>query len=345
MATLNRTKKETKTILKWGGISLVIILLFFTGIRFATFVKQILTPPAPPQASFGKLSSIPFPDRQKENITYSLDTLSGFLPNFSDRAKVYKIAPTQATLLGLEKTREKVGKVGFTSSGTQIAEDTYQWVDQNQPLQRKITINIFSSDLSLSSPYLVTPSLQTFGKDEKENAVEKAKSFLFDISLFSGDIDESKTKTSFFSIGNSTLVPASKISNAKIVKVDFFQKDVDNLPIYYEDGISSTIALLVGKTANNFQVVDAKYFHKNISETSSTYAIKSALEAFAELQKGNGFIAYKPDGIVEFAIKEVFLGYYIGEKDQEFLMPIVVFIGNNDFVGYVSAIRDEWINN
>ncbi len=55
MATLNKTKKETQTVLKWGGISLVIIFLFFIGIRFLSFVKDSLTPPPPPQAAFGKL--------------------------------------------------------------------------------------------------------------------------------------------------------------------------------------------------------------------------------------------------------------------------------------------------
>lgn len=346
MPTLNKAKKQTQTIIKWGGISLVLIFLFLMIIRFTTFVKDILTPPPPPQADFGKLPPIPFPDRQKENIVYSLNTLSGFLPNFSDRAKVYKIVTPQPTLLGLEKTRQKVAAVDFISNGVQISEDIYQWVDQGRPLQRKITINIFSGDFNLSSPYLVTPSLQTLSRtDEKEDAIEKAKSFLSSMSLFHDDVDEKKTKTTLFSIEAATLVPTSKTSNTRIIRVDFFQRDVDSLPIHYENGIKSTMSLLVGKERNILQVVDATHFHKNISQISSTYAIKSASDAFEELKKGKGYVAYKPEGVVEFTIKEVFLGYYIGEKEQEFLMPIVVFKGDNDFVGYVSAVRDEWISN
>lgn len=346
MATLNKAKKQTQTILKWGGIFLVLIFLFLVGIRFLTFVKDAITPPPLPQTAFGKLPPISFPDHQKENITYSLNTLSGFLPNFSDRARVYKIVAPQPTLLGLEKTREKVAQVDFISNGVQISEDTYQWVDQEKSLQRKITINIFSGDFNLSSPYLVTPSLQTFSRtDEKEEIIEEAKSFLSSMSLLPSDIDEKKTKTTLFSIEGSALAPTSKISNTKIVKVDFFQKDVDSMPIYYENGITSTINLLLGKEKNILQVVDATYFHKDISQASSTYAIKSASQAFEELKKGKGYIAYKPEGIVEFTIKEVFLGYYTGKKEQEFLMPIVVFKGDNDFVGYVSAVRDEWISN
>lgn len=346
MATLNKAKKETQAIFKWGGISLAIIFIFFMGIRFLTFVRNLLTPPAPPQASFGKLPAIPFPNQTKENIIYTLDTISGFLPNFSDRAKVYKIISDPPTLLGLDKTREKVSQIGFDSNGFQIAEAEYQWIDQNRSLQRKIIMNIFSSDFTLSSPYLINQSLQTFsGPDEKNRAIDVAESFLSDMSLFPEDLDENKTKITLYSIEGSTLISTSKISKTKIIKVDFFQKDIDSLPIYYDKGISSTISFLVGKENNELKIVDARFFHKNISETSSAYAIKTANQAFSELQKGKAYIAYKPDNTVEFTIKKVFLGYYIGENQQDFLMPIIIFEGNNDFVAYVSAIRDEWISN
>jgi len=344
--TLNKTKEETITIFKWMGISLVIIFLLFIGIKLLTFIINSLTPAAPPSASFGKLPSIPFPDQIKENFSYSLDTLTGFLPNFPDRAKVYKIISEPPTLLGLDKTREKVSEIGFKSDGTQIAEDTYQWVDQGQSLQRKITMNIFSSDFVLSSSYLVTPSLLALsGPDEKNSAIKAAKTFLSDMSLLPQDIDEKKTKITSYSIEKSTLVPTSKISDTKIVKVDFFQKDLDGLPIYYDKGISSTIDFSIAKENKVLEVVGARFFHKNISEISSTYAIKTAPEAFSELQKGKAYIANKPPNTVEFTIKKIFLGYYIGEDQQEFLMPVVVFEGNNDFVAYVSAVKDEWISN
>jgi len=352
VTTLNTAKKETKILLKWGGISLFIIFIFFVGIKSLTFIISLFTPSSPPEASFGKLPPIPFPNQIKENISYSLDTLTGFLPNFSDRAKVYKIAPQPPTLLGLDKTRKKIAKIGFNSDGIQIAEDTYQWVDQNatqqktKSLQRTIIMNIFSSDFTLSSPYLVTPSLQTFsGPDEINQVTETVKSFLSDMSLSLQDIDEKKTKITSYSIEKSTLTPTSKISNTKVVRVDYFQKDIDHLPIYYDKGISTTIDFLIGKEKNILEVVDARFFYKNISKISSTYAIKTALQAYSELQKGKAYIAYKPADTVEFIIKKISLGYYMGTNQQEYLMPIVVFEGNNDFVAYVSAVKDEWISN
>jgi hypothetical protein len=344
--TLNRAKRETQLVLKWGGISIGIIFALFVAIKFFAFVKALFVPPPPPEASFGKLPSIPFPNQTKENITYSLDTLTGFLPSFSDRAKVYRISADPPSLLGLEKTRQKVSAIGFKSSGIQIAEDTYQWIDQGKSLQRNMTMNIFSSDFTLSSPYLITRSLENFSEsDEKDRAIETAKSFLSSMSLFPQDINEDKTKTTLYSIANNSLTLTSKISDAKIIKVDFFQKDLDKLPIYYDKGISSTIDFSIGKEKQQLEIVDARFFHKNISEISSTYAIKTANEAFVELQKGKAYIAYKPANMVEFSIKRVFLAYYLGEDKQEFLMPVIVFEGDDDFTAYVSAVKDEWINN
>lgn len=346
MPTLNKTKKETQTILKWGGILALIVFLFLAGMRVFTFVNNILTPPAPPKALFGRLAPIPFPNQLQENITYTLDTLTGFLPNFSDRANIYKITPDEPTLLGLTKTREKAAQVDFKSQETQITQDVYQWTDPDSSLQRRITINIFSSDFTVSSSFLEDPSLQTLNNNqEKENAIREAKSFLRNMSLFSEDIDENKTKTSTYRIEAGNLIPAARINAAKLVRVDFFQKDIDSLPIYYEKGTTSTIDFLIGKENGQLKVVNASYFHKNISENSSTYSIKSAAEAFTQLKEGKGHVASKNPGVVEVVIKKVFLGYYVGEVEQEFLMPVVVFEGDDDFIAYVSAVRDEWIDN
>jgi len=346
MPTLSKTKKETKLILKWGGISLLIIFLFMTGIRITALIKEGLTPPPPPKASFGKLTPIPFPNQKKEIISYTLDTLTGFLPGFKDRANVYRVGTLPPNLLSLDKTQERVSAIGFNSSGFPIAPDVYQWVEGEPPLQRRVTINIFSGDFTLSSSYLIATSLQSFGENEnKETAIELSKSFLSRMELFPEDVDEQKTKTSFYTIQNNSLVKTDEISDAKIIRVDFFQKDLNEFPIYYERGLFSTISTLVAKEENEFKIVDVRFFYKGASKDFSDYSIKSASQAFEELKEGKGYIASNSQNLVSIVIKKAILGYYIGENQQEYLMPIIIFEGDNDFVAYVSAVRDEWINN
>jgi hypothetical protein len=346
MPTLNKAKRETKLAIKWGGLALGIILVIFMAVKFVVFVKNASSPPPPPDATFGKLPPIPFPKQKKENLTYTLDTLTGSLPLFSDRAKIYRTIPNPPTLLGLDKSRQRVYSAGFSSPDTQVSEDTYKWVDQNKALARTMTMNIYSSEFTLSSSYLSAASLKTISKSDKENRlIDTAKTFLSDMSLFPRDIDESKTKITMYSISNNALIPTSKISDAKIMEVAFFQKDLDSLQIYYDRGISSTIDLLIGKENGGLEVVAGRFYHKNLSDKFSTYAIKTAKEAYSELQQGQAYVAYKPADMVDVTITKVFLGYYAGENPQDYLMPIIIFEGNGNFLAYVSAVKDEWISN
>ena len=79
------------------------------------------------------------------------------------------------------------------------------------------------------------------------------------MSLLPQDVDENKTKTTLYSIENGTLTLTSKSSNAKIVRVNFFQKDLDNLPIYYEKGVISTIDFLIGKQNSQLKTDSNKF--------------------------------------------------------------------------------------
>lgn len=345
MLNLSNIKSRVIQIIRKGTIVILVLLFLFVLIKILTPIKNALFPDSStlPQVSFGKLPSISFPASSEDNnLTYSLDTITGLLPNLQSIVKVYKITPIVPNLLALQRTQEKIARIGFTNNGTQISKNDYQWISQNPP--RTITIDIFSSDFTFSTPFLASDNLETFDNlNELTEAISVARSFLQALALYPKDIDEEKTKTANYSIINNSLSPVTSISNTNIVRVDFFQKDIDNLSIYYNNGLISSINLLVGKEQNQLQVVEGHYSYKEISNESSTYGIKTASDAFIELKQGKGYIAARPQNTNEISIKNVTLSYYIGEK-REYLMPVIVFQGDN-FIAYVSAIKDEWISN
>jgi hypothetical protein len=39
----------------------------------------------------------------------------------------------------------------------------------------------------------------------------------------------------------------------------------------------------------------------------------------------------------------MFLGYYDPDIYQKYLQPVYVFLGNNGFVAYVPAIKEEYV--
>lgn len=340
MPTLSKVTSGTRFVLKLGAITIVAILVIKIGIA----IKQKLypAPVPPPTVSFGKLEVIKFPANvTKKPLKYTLDTISSTFPVLPDRLKVYKITPNIVSFLSLEKAQSKVSKLDFGSQKSLISENTYQWIDRKQ-LIRKISFNILSSDFIYSTSFITDPTIRSINLSQTE-AINIAKTFLEDMSSFPDDIDLTKTKTSLHTIKNYTIVPSESISKAQIIKVDFFQKDVDKLPIYYPT-LSSTINLLIGDRENNPQVVEALYTHKDISTEFATYPIKTASEAFLELKRGKAYISSFNEKETNVFIKNMFLGYYLGKDEQKYLIPIIIFEGDNDFFAYISAVKDEWVS-
>ena len=70
-----------------------------------------------------------------------------------------------------------------------------------------------------------------------------------------------KTKTNLFSIKNSVLVPATSISAAQVIEIDF-SKDIDKLPVVYSKANNSTMNIFVGGGENQPQAVKTDFFIK-----------------------------------------------------------------------------------
>lgn len=348
MATLHKATALTKKILAGGAIAVVAIVLVAGGLRVGTQIKEYFFPtPLPsPTVKFDKLPSLKFPDNAINppagGFTYRLNTLSGQLPTLPTQTNVYKIVKPEPSLLALQKAQEQVSKIGFNSPPTRIQNTTYQWVNQNTP-SKKLLLDITSFNFSLASDLFSDQDVLSAKNLPDENgAITQAKNFFQNID-FPQDIDATKTKTTLLSIGENKLTPATSFSKAQIIRVDFFQKDVDKLPIYYPNPKNSIMYVLIAGGSFTPQVVEAKFFHHNISEISSTYPIKTAEEAFSELKNKKAYIASYLSSDSNIAVKDISLGYYLADKEQNYLFPIIVFEGNNGFFAYVEALRDEWV--
>ena len=165
------------------------------------------------------------------------------------------------------------------------------------------------------------------------------------MSSLKQDIDLAKTKTLLYSIREGALVPEIKVANAKVIRVDLFQKNIDNLPIYYPNATTSILNFLVANIQNRPIVIGANFPYQPISNLGHTYPTKTAVKAFLELKDQKAYVASYFGENTNIFIRNVFLGYYIGHEKQDLLMPIIIFEGDDGFFAYVSAVTDEWISN
>lgn len=325
--SLAKTSKKVRMALKAGLGILAVIFLSFVLYRIGYFLKNKFfpAPPVPPEEKFGKLPSLES-SRQTETIIYKLNTLTGKLPNFADRIRVYGIKKDQPGLLTLSKTREKLNNVGFNSQETKISESLYSW--KNERSNSSLQYDIFSHNFDILSNYL---SNDLPVADENE-AKETVSDFLQRITEDTTDLDQEKILTSLFEIKNSVLVQTNSAKLAQVVRIDFFQKPTEGIEIFYPFYSNSSMRFFVTD-----QIVEAHFVHKQIDiDNFSTYPIKTSQEAFEELKQAKALI-FNPANSKEVEITDVSLGYFLDEKDQDFVHPIIVFRGKN-FKAYVNAL-------
>lgn len=348
MPTLSQISSETRSLAKWGGITLGAVIFLFILFKLGVMVKDALypTPLPPPTVGYGKLPQVDFP-KQKElkNFVYSVDTVSGNLPNFPDRVNVYKMIKSQPDLLALKKAQEKLSKIKFDSTPILVSKNIYRFTTSS-PFPETLSYNIFTSDFTLTSSYLTDSNISSGKNFPTDVSVisDTAQNFLSTIESLQEDLDLERIKTELLTFKNYVLMPTTSISGAQAARVYFFQNNKNKLPIFYTDPNTSPINLLITGGESQPQVVEAKFTYQKASDESETYPIRTASEALDELKNGNGFIASNPMKKDSISITNIYLAYYISENKQDYLMPIVVFEGNENFFAYISAIKDEWIS-
>jgi hypothetical protein len=209
-------------------------------------------------------------------------------------------------------------------------------------------------NFTLQAPYMTyQPILDSAYIASQEGAKGIVYKMLQNMQLLYGDIDRGKTTAELLTIKNGTFIPATSLSTTQIVHVNLFQGDIDKMPVFYPQQPHSTMDFFVtSRSLDISDIVDAHFTHQSVKfpaqvnpdpEDSGTYPIKTAAEAFKELQEGKGFITNYYGSSKDISITDVTLGFFMGEENQDYLMPIIVFHGNGEFYGYISAIRNEWI--
>lgn len=385
--TLHRTVDVIQRAAIGTAIGVGAILLLVVLFRGTTFIKNLIAPPviAPPNIEYGVLPQIQFPaSTVTRTFSYSLNTLSGGLPEYPDRLVVFPVQIAEPNLLNLQKARKMVANIGIeTTTGGAITEQnkgnaTYEW-DQQEGLQKKILLNIIHFDFSMTSNYLADQTVLSGQFLSNETAaVDATKTFLTAMGIFPSDIDLDRTKNpdtglhfltfpQLYGIQNGSLVRATSLSKAQLIRVDLYQNNLGyeiltgaqgdphmikkssfSLPILYAHPPYSTMTFWVGSGTQAPTIVAADFFHQMIATPSAsqlaTYPIKTTQEAYNDLKNGKGYIASFTGTDSQIAIDTIYMGYYAGDNVQPYLMPIFVFEGNNGkFFAYVSAIQNRVI--
>lgn len=348
MPTLTDVAYHTRKGLKYFGFGMLGFIFLRIAITYGIKAYLILNPPPPPPPTrgFGLIPPLQFPDNPGYSYQFDLQTPNLSLPNFSDRAKVFHIEGKKATLMASEDAKQTAMRMKFFSEPKKIDEVTYEF-KRGIPSPLTLKMNIITGAFDLNYQWQTDTGIlfdKTLpGKDE---TISRAISFVSSIGAPSEDIDFINGTIRYYKAKGTRMVIALSLSEADFVKADFYRNPIDEFKVLTakpEDGIISLI--FSGSKNVDKQIVSAKYNYYKLNYLDpQTYALKPIGIAWEELKKGNGFIASYNGEAETIAIRRINLAYFDSESYQEFMQPIYVFYGDNNFVGYVRALANSEIS-
>ena len=348
MAHLAQVASEVRIGLKLLAVSLFVVAILFIFFKGGEIAKNLFfpTPPAPPEEKFGKLPEVIFPAQDSQNFEYRINTLTGKLPIFSGaciffdekyhcQMKVYKVKKKEPSLVALKSARDKLKLLDFTENETRLSEEEYQW---SNPSGQAIRINVLTGNFKILSNFLSEPPQPLIGDvARKEGAFELVSKLLENLDLETEDLDQETSTLAYLKLENGTLIKAQSLNEASFARLDLFQKNLDGHKVYYPEFTESLMHFLI-KGSSSLPIVNASFSHFIADSSSfSTYPIKTAEAAFEDLKQGKALVFANDKNVKLIDIIDVSLGYYIGDENQQYFLPIAVFKGKG-FTAYVNVL-------
>ena len=338
MASLTYTAYVSRKLIKYGGSGLIAFMLLWSiGVTMINAYKASHPKYIPPTVRYGVLPKLVFPEKQFDKKTFNFEFTNDKIPTFDDQAKVYIIYRPTSKILALEDAKKVATQFGFKNDPVEIDEGVYKFEGDN----RTLTMNVLEGNFDLKYPYTDDQSIiENSGKTSKATAIETASGFLKSGSKFSSDLEEGEKVASFWKIEEGTLKSVSAQSEANVVRVDFYRKKMDDKwNVTSAKTNQSSVTVLV----SGDKVVEANFKYADIDrESFSTYPIKTAEEAIEDLKAGNYWPANEVNS-TSATIRGLELAYYEPVTLTQYVQPIYIFKGDNNFTAFVSAIANNYI--
>lgn len=331
------TLTQAATLTKRGVITtLVIIFLGITAALSYNIWHQYYLAHLPlveekPEMKFGSLPKLNFPQSNvsSSNFSYSLDTVTGGLPQTPKLLKIYFLPRSGVSLLAPEKAKILAQSLGFPFGPEIISSSQYNFSDGEGG---KISIDLTTGNFhfqKLAKQNLATGSAVLKGNfSDQPKLVADFKNYLASKTLLPEELQNGRSNVTF----------NSQFENPQTATISLWPTDLDSLPII----TSNPRQGLVGGTLTSAEEEKDKFVRVDYTfwlidnTTSSTYHLKTAEQAFADLRSGLGFISLEPKK-PQVSISSVYLAYFESEEYSPYLQPVFVFEGP-DFAGIVPAV-------
>lgn len=284
-------------------------------------------------------------------LRFTLDTIEGEPISATPTAKIFFIPPTTTRFGYREKIYLIAKTLKFNTDEIKhvLSGKIATFQDEMKTLKIDITNFNFSyeldyvQDLSFFEGSLIPP---------KDKIEEAAIDFLKGIGRYPEELAQGKKNTIYFNYNpkENRLYATQKPQEANVVEVDFYRPDIsaipESLPIVSPTYFNSQNHVLLVFNEEGYNVLKARIeFYEKSNEQVGIYPLKTGTEAWEELRAGKGLVITNENEGAEVAVKKMFLGYFDPDIYQEYLQPVYVFLGDNNFVSYIPAVSNSYFGN
>lgn len=348
MSTLGETAIIARKAIKYGGFALVILMVgrIILTASYNYYKSLHPDPPPPPDVKFGKLPKLVFPQKDPVELTYRLETRTGNLPaTLPNQFKVFFMPIKKASLLAYDAAKNVANRLDFIQEPTKLSETDYRW-DTVEPVASSLTINIITGSFILDRRWQNDPTylVPTIYYNDSQ-ALDRIYNLLARVELLPQDIKEGTYNVQYLKADKDQIVTAVSLSQAHFVQVNLYRKSVDNVEVVSprsDRGLISGILALQREDDRQFVSLDYNYFPVDLS-TNAVYPLIPVSEAWKRMQNGGGYVVDIKPNVGVVTVRDITLAYYDAEDPQQFMQPVYVFRGDDNFVGYVPALADAWV--
>lgn len=355
MATLTETSYLARKMAPVAVILVLVLLIFYFAFQLlfiylkpTTTVVEVAVPvKVDIDVEFGKLPALRVKDASSSAGTkYVLDTINGKPLDATSAATVY-FMPEVVSGFGYLNRIITMAKASNIDSN-QIKERMSGRIATYSDGVRTLTIN--TKDFNFLYNFTITAENTKFSsKPEKEDLENFVIEYLRDMGRYPEELAQGKRNIIYMNYNptDKSITIVTDVAQANMAEVDFHHPDLAGYPVVSSKYFNTNNFVVVAFDANKYKVVRAQIqHHERSKEQRGIYPVKSGADAYKEFVDGKGFVVSgKPPAGSEIRIKQMSMAYLDTEEYQQYMQPIFVLLGENNFVAYIPAIKNEYINN
>lgn len=353
--TLSELSYTIRTYGKVAGIFFVVVIVFY--VLIVLILSAASENPSRSVANglnptFGSIQKVVFEQPlQTEKLSFVLDTIDGAYPSATTSASVYYVKLPDITLVYLKRVEQIAKNFGFDVEKTPYTRIDDAWVKYEDDVAvLNINTRTFHYYFSLKPANklqeLMSASSSADIATAQDTLTNRATSALSGQDSYPENIATGKKNIVYLRYDYATLswVPASDSEVPQAVRIDYFRQDME-LPFVSPRFFSSQNYVILAPVGPEGETVEMSY--KNfitIDNGGSLYPLISPTDAWKRLEEGNvTTVSLATEHALPIKIRDFYLAYYDPESYQEYIQPVFVFLGSDNYVGYTPAVKDTYL--